>query len=151
MKATSSEAGQAFMTEQRTKDKDKVTLEGDLRVVAAMGNEHFEPGLTRLEPWLDGRCLVINRFEEKGMRVEGRIDPQRATRLLEQTTSGTFWRAKLGGGRGVPDEPRYLLEVYQGEARMHSCHMWQSECATHRDVGSLVAALQAVVKEVTNE
>jgi hypothetical protein len=136
------------MTEQRAKDKE--TLKGDLRVVVEVGNEHFEPGLTRLELLPDGQCIVINRFEGEEKRVKGHIDLQRAAKFLEQVTLGTIWKAKFGIGRGIPDEPRYRLEVYKGETLVHACHIWRSEWVVNRDIESLFKGFQDVVKEITD-
>jgi hypothetical protein len=123
---------------------------GEVRIVVEVGNEHFPPGRTRLDLWPEGNCLVVNRFEQEEVRFEGRIAPQRASRLLDQATSGTFWRRKLGERPGLPDEPRYHLAVYLADAPVYRCTFWRSEYATDREIGVLIEELQAVVREVTD-
>lgn len=136
------------MAEQH--NHNDVPAEGDFRLIAEVGNEHLEHGLTRIELRFDGRCVVINRCEGDEIDVEGHVDPQHAARLFKQATSEAFREARLGGGLGLPDEPRYRVEVHWGKEPMHTHYVWRSELTKHREVGGLVEALQEIVQKVTD-
>lgn len=125
---------------------------GGLRLVAQVGNEHFEPGLARLELDEGGQCLVLQRFAGKEDRREGRIEPDRATALIRRAQADDVAQAReRGAGRArIPDEPRYRLAVYRGDDRLEVIEVWRSDLPRAPGASALVEDLQDLVRRVSD-
>lgn len=120
------------------------------RLVVEVGNEHFEPGLTRLELGKDGHVMVLNRFEGKEPRYESRVEEPYAARLLTQAGSKALLSAPLGKRQGLPDEPLYHIALYRGQERIHTIRVWRSELPSQPELADLINALQTIVQQASN-
>jgi hypothetical protein len=136
------------MAEQMT--GNRATPATASRLVIEVGNEHFEPGQTRVELEENGQVQVRTRLEGKEDRADGRIDPARAARLLDQAVSNEILQRRGSDRHGIPDEPRYHIELYQADGRVLATDLWRSELEQQPSLGRLVAELEDIVREVTD-
>lgn len=136
------------MAEQSVENRTEA--EAEVRVVIEVGNEYFEPGLTRAEMWPDGRVHIVNRLEGEERKAESRADPELAARLIDQAGSRSVRELKIGEKRGLPDEPRYHIEVYRGGERIQVIDVWRSDLPEHRELADLISSLQTVVQRATD-
>ncbi len=129
----------------------RATPEAGLRLVVEVGTEYFPPGRTRVELRPDGQVLATTRLEGREDRADGRIDPARATRLIEQAASDRVLRLRTSNRQGIPDEPRYHIEVYRSGERLLAVDLWRSELEQQPELARVVSELEGVVREVTKE
>ena len=140
------------MTEQQDGNpENRATPEATLRLVVEVGNEYFPPGRTRVELLPDGRVLATTRLEGREERADGRIEPARAARLIDQAATERVLRLRTSNRRGIPDEPRYHIEVYRAGERLLTLDLWRSELEQQPELARVVAELEEVVREVTKE
>lgn len=134
--------------------KASLPRQAALSIKVEVGNEYFRPGLTRLELSRDGRVIVVNKLSGEQAQHEGRVDPEYAARLLDQAVDPSITepllRAELGTKPGLPDEPRYRLEVYRESERIYTAQIWRSELVRYPAIASLIKALQTIVEETTH-
>ena len=116
------------------------------RLQVTVGNEAFPPGRTRVDVDSSGRLLIVNEVEGSDTRrEEARIDPDRA-RELTSIAGAAVARVSESKRYGLPDEPRYHIEIGEGGSR-HSIDVWRSELAEHPELNRIVTELQAVLAE----
>ena len=138
------------MSEDRPGDRQPDAGAGaEQRIVVEVGNEYFPPGRTRVELQSDGRVLATNRLEGKEEREAGQVDPAVATRLIDVAGSDRVQRLKTSGRRGIPDEPRYLIQVDRGPERIVTLELWRSELEEQPELARLIAELERIAQENT--
>jgi hypothetical protein len=98
-----------------------------LRVLVEVGNEYVEPGQTRIEVQPGGRTFVTNRLEGKEERGETTIDPAKLESSVSAALSQMSGVQARSTRHGLPDEPRYHIEVEREGRRVLSAELWRSE------------------------
>lgn len=124
--------------------------EASYRVVVEVGNEHFHPGLTRVEAISDGQVRVTTRLEGEESQTEGKFDPLEIEQKVADITARPMEQEQDKGRRGLPDEPRYHLLIYRGSERVFDIEMWRSSLQNNPSIEKLVAALNGVAHEVSH-
>jgi len=113
------------MSEQ-VKQEEHVPVEAEMLVVE-VGNEEFEPGLTRLRLQPDGQVQIESRLSGKARRFEYKLSPDDAARLIKQSGAPELPLKGLGLKPGLPDEPLYQLGLYRGKELVQTLKVWRSE------------------------
>jgi hypothetical protein len=120
------------------------------RLVVTVGNEFFGLGLTRLELDNTGSVVITNRLEKDEKQIESRLDAAQANGLLDQAEAEMRGKTGLGERRGLPDEPRYHIEVHRGGQIVETITVWRSELVEHRELSALLRQLQGIVNKATD-
>ena len=140
------------MTEhQNGNGESQATPGATTRLVVEVGTEYFPPGRTRVELRPDGQVVATTRLDGQEDRADGRIDPARAARLIDEAASERVLRLRTSNRQGVPDEPRYHIEVYRAGERLLAVDLWRSELEQQPELARVVNELENVVREVTKE
>ena len=121
-----------------------------VRILVEVGNEHLEPGRTRIEVRADGRTVVTNRLEGKEDRGEMTIDVAKFEPTLREARDQMPRSTQRGARRGIPDEPRYHIELEQ-DGRKYSADLWRSELEQMPALNRLVRELEAVARRAVND
>lgn len=119
-------------------------------VIIEVGNEHFEPGRTRIEVQGDGRALVTNRLEGKDEKGEARVDLARLEPTLREAENQMPRVAQRSMRRGLPDEPRYHIEL-EREGRRVTADLWRSELEEMPALHRLVRELEEVARRAVHD
>ena len=136
----------AMTHEQNTGTADSTQA----RVLVEVGTEHFEPGRTRIEVRADGRTLVTNRLHGKEDRGEVTMDVARFEPMLREARDQMPRVAQRSTRRGIPDEPRYHIELEQ-DGRKYSADLWRSELEEMPALHRLVRELETVARRAIND
>ena len=119
------------------------------RVVVEVGTPYLEPGRTRVEVLPDGQVLVSNQLEDETRQAEGKIDPARISRLVDDAADEVA-RRRLTDRPGLPDEPRYHIEVDRDRQQIIVADVWRSDLQSIPGVARLIRELEAAAKEVSD-
>jgi hypothetical protein len=135
------------MNEQN--DRTSAGTQTGVRVLAEVGNPYVEPGRTRVEVQSDGQVTVLNQLEDETQRAEGKVDPSRISRLVDESSPERFSR-QMTERLGLPDEPRYHIEVERGGQQVLAIDVWRSDLESMPGVARLIRELDAVTKEASD-
>jgi hypothetical protein len=115
-------------------------------LVIEVGNIAFEPGLTQVKVDENGQVLITNQYEKETRTQKARIEPESASKLIDQTLSPQMQMSELIGKKfGLPDEPRYHFETYQDGQLVATHDIWRSDLAHYPELSQMVKDLQDMV------
>lgn len=140
--------GPAHMPDDRGVDEH--LEDAERRLSMEVGNEALEPGRTRLEVAADGRVLVVNVLDGKLTRAVGEVEGQRATRVIDSLGESGM-EADMPQRTGIPDEPRYRVELFRGSERIREFELWRSQIEEHRDLEEVFRELEVIVSDASGQ
>ena len=126
------------------------TIQEIVRLVIEVGNPEFEPGLTRLQLGSNGQVQIERQLLKEQNRYDYKLDQKEAVAYIEHSRAPQLALKSAERKLGLPDEPLYKIEVYQGKLRVQSFQVWRSDLAELGELGAVIRALGQVVERASD-
>jgi len=111
------------------------------RLVIEVGNPEFEPGLTRLQLEADGQVQIDSRLFKEESRYDYKLEQKEAAELFKRSLASPQAIEAVISRPGLPDEPRYNIEVYRGKECLQRMQVWRSDLPKMGELGAVIRIL----------